>query len=43
MPEVLSKEQRRKNMQRIQPKDTKIEFCLSKALWGKGYKAIKYF
>lgn len=33
----LSKEQRRKNMQNIRSKDTKIEIQLRKALWHKGY------
>jgi DNA (cytosine-5)-methyltransferase 1 len=36
--DVLSKEQRRKNMQAIKCKDTKIEIILSKALWHKGYR-----
>lgn len=33
----LTKEQRRKNMQRIRAKDTSIELRLRKALWHKGY------
>ena len=34
----LTKEQRRKNMQRIRAKDTSIELRLRKALWHKGYR-----
>lgn len=37
MTDVLTKEQRRKNMQNIRSKDTKIEVLLRKALWVKGY------
>ena len=37
----LTKEQRRKNMQRIRGKDTKIELELRKALWHKGYRYRK--
>lgn len=37
----LSKEQRRKNMQNICSKDTKIEIQLRKALWHKGYRYRK--
>lgn len=37
MTDVLTKEQRRKNMQHIKSKDTKIEVILRKALWKKGY------
>ena len=37
----LSKEQRRKNMQAIKSKDSKIETLLSKALWAKGYRYRK--
>ncbi len=33
----LTKEQRRKNMQHIKSKDTKIEIILRKALWNRGY------
>lgn len=33
MPDVLTPEQRRKNMQHIRGKDTKIEIILRKALW----------
>ena len=35
--DVLTPEQRKKNMQRIKSKDTKIEVLLRKALWQKGY------
>lgn len=37
----LTKEQRRKNMQRIRGKDTKIELELRRALWQKGYRYRK--
>ena len=37
----LTKEQRRKNMQHIRSKDTKIEVTLRKALWHKGYRYRK--
>lgn len=37
----LSKEQRRKNMQAVKSKDSKIETILSKALWAKGYRYRK--
>ena len=36
MADVLTKEQRRKNMQHIKSKDTKIEVILRKSLWNKG-------
>lgn len=39
----LTKEQRRKNMQRIKAKDTKIEVILRKALWKKGYRYRKNY
>lgn len=39
--DVLTKEQRRKNMQRIKSKDTSIECMLRKALWKKGYRYRK--
>ena len=35
--DVLTPEQRKKNMQHIKSKDTKIEVLLRKALWQKGY------
>jgi DNA mismatch endonuclease Vsr len=34
----LTKEQRRKNMQAVKSKGSKIENAFSKALWGKGYR-----
>ena len=37
----LTKEQRRKNMQAIKSKGTKIEVALAKALWAKGYRYRK--
>lgn len=36
MTDVLTKEQRKKNMQRIRSIDTKAEIILRKALWRKG-------
>lgn len=39
--DVLTKEQRRKNMQAIKSKDTKIEKILGKALWAKGLRYRK--
>lgn len=39
----LTKEQRRKNMQHIRSKDTKIEILLRKALWRKGYRYRKNY
>ena len=41
MADVLTKEQRRKNMQHIRSKDTKPEIILRKALWHKGYRYRK--
>ena len=38
MADVLTPEQRRKNMQHICSKNTKIEVTLRKALWHKGYR-----
>lgn len=43
MPDVMTKEQRRKNMQRIRSKDTKIELCLRKALWHRGFRYRKNY
>lgn len=40
---VLTKEQRKKNMQNIKAKDTKIEIILRKALWKKGYRYRKNY
>lgn len=41
MTDVLTTEQRRKNMQHIRAKDTDIEIQLRKALWHKGYRYRK--
>ena len=41
MADVLTKEQRHKNMKNIRAKDTKIEVILRKALWNKGYRYRK--
>lgn len=41
MADVLTPEQRRKNMQNIKASDTKIEVLLRKALWQKGYRYRK--
>ena len=41
--DILTKEQRRKNMQNIKSKDTKIEILLRKALWRKGYRYRKNY
>ena len=43
MPDVLTPEQRRKNMQNIRSKDTKIEVLLRRALWKKGYRYRKNY
>ncbi len=43
MSDVLSKEQRRKNMQHIRSKDTKIEIILRKELWRRGYRYRKNY
>ena len=43
MADVLTKEQRHKNMQNIRAKDTKIEVILRKALWHKGYRYRKNY
>ena len=39
--DVLTKEQRRRNMQAIRSKDTKIESLLGKALWSAGHRYRK--
>ena len=39
--DVLTAEQRRKNMQRIRSRDTKPEILLRKALWKAGYRYRK--
>ena len=41
--DVLTPEQRRKNMQHIKSKDTAIEITLRKALWEKGYRYRKNY
>ena len=43
MGDVLTPEQRRKNMQHIRSNNTKIEEILRKALWNKGYRYRKNF
>lgn len=43
MADVLTKEQRHKNMKNIRGKDTKIEVILRKALWNKGYRYRKNY
>lgn len=43
MADVLTKEQRHKNMKNIKGKDTKIELLLRKALWNKGYRYRKNY
>ena len=43
MTDVLTPEQRRKNMQHIKSNDTKIEVLLRKALWEKGYRYRKNY
>ncbi len=43
MSDVLTKEQRRKSMQNIRSKDTKIELILRKALWKSGIRYKKNY
>lgn len=43
MADVLTKEQRKKNMQHIRANDTTIEVRLRKALWEKGYRYRKNY
>lgn len=43
MADVLTPEQRKKNMQHIKGKDTKIEVLLRKALWRRGYQYRKNY
>ena len=43
MADVLTPEQRRKNMQHIKSNNTKIEVLLRKALWKKGYRFRKNY
>ena len=43
MADVLTKEQRKRNMQSIRSKDTKIEMILRKALWSSGIRYGKNY
>ena len=43
MGDMLTPEQRRKNMQHICSKNTKIEVTLRKALWKRGYRYRKNY
>ena len=43
MTDVLTKEQRKKNMQHIRSKDTKAEILLRKSLWKKGVRYRKNY
>ena len=43
MADVMSPEQRRKNMQHIRSKDTAIEVKLRKELWSRGYRYRKNY
>ena len=43
MADILTKEQRHKNMQNIRSQDTKPELVLRKALWRKGYRYRKNY
>lgn len=43
MADTLTPEQRKKNMQHIKSKDTKIELLLRRALWEKGYRYRKNY
>lgn len=43
MADVLTKEQRTKNMKHIRSKDTEIEVILRKSLWNKGYRYRKNY
>lgn len=43
MADVLTKEQRHKNMKNIRGKDTKIEVILRKDLWNKRYQYCKNY
>lgn len=43
MADVLTPEQRRKNMRSIRSKDTKAEVILRKALWHRGYRYRKNY
>ena len=43
MADVLTPEERHKNMKNIRAKDTKIELMLRKALWEKGFRYRKNY
>ncbi len=43
MTDRITKAQRRKNMQAVKNKDSKIELLLRKALWEKGYRYRKNY
>ena len=43
MPDVLTPEQRKRNMKNIKAKDTKIEVILRRALWNRGYRYRKNY
>lgn len=43
MPNILTPEQHRKNMQHIKRSNTKIEVLLRKALWRNGYQYRKNY
>ena len=43
MADVLTREQRKRNMQSIRSKDTKIELILRRALWSKGIRYRKNY
>lgn len=43
MPDKLTPKQRKKCMSRVRSKDSKIEICLRKALWHKGYRYRKNY
>ena len=43
MADVLTPEQRKKNMQHIRSKDTRIEVVLRNALWHRGYRYRKNY
>lgn len=43
MADVLTKEQRKRNMQSIRSKDTRIEMILRKALWSSGIRYRKNY
>ncbi len=43
MPDVLTKEQRHRNMSNIKSKNTKIELILRKALWSRGIRYRKNY